>query len=178
MLALNESKCLNFVKQAVSVRRRKLTVCVTWKQTKTALNEPDTVSLKSVECHHPVATAPGSVLSGSHSLVQQRRKRSMIHLLCRNRVINFSKWNEVFTSHIQAHRDAGLHLVNLWRSMEEPNNNIFFLFEVQSLEKARAFINAPEAAQAGKESGVLDGEYHFIDSVEAYHAKAPQAGSH
>jgi len=27
---------------------------------------------------------------------------------------------------------------------------VFFVFEVQSTERARAFINAPEATQAGK----------------------------
>ena len=57
--------------------------------------------------------------------------------------------------------------MNLWRSLEEPNN-IFFVFEVASMEKARAFISNPEAAEAGKASGVLDGEYHFVEDAEGY----------
>jgi hypothetical protein len=91
----------------------------------------------------------------------------MIHLLCRNRVADFSSWKAVFASHEAAHRKAGLRLVHIWRGVEDPNN-IFFLFEVASMEKAREFIGNPEAAKAGEASGVLDGEYHFIVDAGAY----------
>jgi hypothetical protein len=91
----------------------------------------------------------------------------MMSLLCRNRVSDFSKWKAVFTSHAQAHRDAGLQLRNLWRAAEDPNN-VFFLFEVTDAGLARAFISIPAAAQAADASGVLEGEYHFIESVAAY----------
>jgi hypothetical protein len=88
-------------------------------------------------------------------------------MLCRNRVENFSTWKKMFDSHARAHRDAGLHLMNLWRGIEEPNN-IFFLFEVRDIDKARKFIDNPEAAEAGKVSGVLDGEYHFLESAAGH----------
>jgi hypothetical protein len=58
-------------------------------------------------------------------------------------------------------------LKSLWRGVEEPNI-VFFLFEVTDLEKARAFISNPAAAEAGKTSGVLDGEYHFLESSTGY----------
>ena len=88
----------------------------------------------------------------------------MSYLLCRNRVADFSRWKAVFASHEAAHREAGLRLVNLWRSVEQPNN-AFFLFEVASLDKARDFISNPEAAKAGEASGVIDGEYHFVEQA-------------
>jgi hypothetical protein len=88
----------------------------------------------------------------------------MSYLLCRNRVADFSRWKAVFASHEAAHREAGLRLVNLWRSVEQPNN-VFFLFEVASLDKARDFISNPEAAKAGEASGVIDGEYHFVEQA-------------
>jgi hypothetical protein len=91
----------------------------------------------------------------------------MIYMLCRNRVIDFPRWKAVFASHEAAHRDAGLRLVNLWRSIEQPNN-IFFIFEVAGMDKARKFISNPEAAKAGKESGVIDGEYHFVEDAGGY----------
>ncbi|MGA3213463.1 MAG: hypothetical protein ABSD20_19325 [Terriglobales bacterium] len=91
----------------------------------------------------------------------------MTYMLCRNRVADFSRWKAVFSSHRTAHQDAGLQLVTIWRSLEEPNN-IFFLFEVASVEKARAFIANPEAAKAGAASGVIDGEYHFIEDAGGY----------
>ena len=47
-------------------------------------------------------------------------------------------------------------------------DNVFFLFEVASLERAQAFISDPAAAEAGKISGVLDGEYHFLEASVGY----------
>ena len=87
----------------------------------------------------------------------------MVVMLCRNRVADFEKWKSVFDSNAPAARDSGLRLTNLWRDLEEPNN-VFFLFEVKDIDKARAFITDPAAAEAGKTSGVLDGECHFLKS--------------
>jgi hypothetical protein len=87
---------------------------------------------------------------------------STMFLLCRNRVADFSKWKAVFDSHADAHCEAGLRLLDLWRGVEEPNN-VFFLFEVANVEHARAFLSDPAAAEAGSTAGVLDGEYHFLE---------------
>lgn len=91
----------------------------------------------------------------------------MTSLLCRNRVADFSKWKAIFASHAQAHRDAGLQLRSLWRAVENPNN-VFFLFEVTDASRARAFIANPAAAEAAQASGVIEGEYHFLESAAAY----------
>jgi hypothetical protein len=82
----------------------------------------------------------------------------MIYMLCRNRVADFSRWKAVFASHETAHRNAGLRLVQIWRAVADPNN-VFFMFEVASIAKAR---------EAGQASGVIDGEYHFVEDGGAY----------
>ena len=89
----------------------------------------------------------------------------MLTMLSRNRVEDYSKWKRVFDSQAQAGREAGLHLTDLWRDVEDPNN-VFFLLSVSDLEKARAFLADPEAAEVGKAAGVLDGEVHFLESEE------------
>ena len=91
----------------------------------------------------------------------------MTYMLCRNRVDDFARWRAVFASHAAAHQDAGLRLLNIWRTVEDPNN-VFFLFEVANIENAREFIGNPEAAKAGQASGVLDGEYHFVEDAGGY----------
>jgi hypothetical protein len=88
-------------------------------------------------------------------------------MFCRNRVADFARWRAVFASHAPAHREAGLRLVNTWRSVDDPIN-VFFSFEVASMEKAREFIGNPEAAKAAEASGVIDGEYHFVEDAEGY----------
>ncbi len=91
----------------------------------------------------------------------------MVVMLCRNRVADYEKWKSVFDSNPTTLPEAGLRLVNLWRELEEPNN-VFFLFEVTDIDKARAFITNPAAAETGKRSGVLDGECHFLESGADY----------
>jgi len=97
----------------------------------------------------------------------QNSEVSMTYMLCRNRVADFARWKTVFTSHAAAHMDADLRLIHIWRAVEEPNN-VFFLFEIASIEKAKAFISDPEAAKAGESSGVVDGEYHFVEDAGGY----------
>ncbi len=86
----------------------------------------------------------------------------MIHMLVRNRVHDFDQWKQVFDAQTEPAQAAGLNLVHLWTSIDD-RNNVFFLFEVGSLDKATAFINTPGASDAAKESGVIEGEYHFLD---------------
>ena len=91
----------------------------------------------------------------------------MTYMLCRNRVADFSRWKTVFASHQLGHQSAGLRLVNLWRTVEGPVD-VFFIFEVSSMEKARKFISDPEAAKAAETSGVIEGEYHFVEETGGY----------
>jgi len=91
----------------------------------------------------------------------------MTYLLCRNRVADFVRWKAVFASDAAAHQQAGLRLVSIWCTVGEPSN-VFFMFEVASMDKAREFISNPEAAEAGEASGVIDGEYHFVEDAGGY----------
>ena len=89
-----------------------------------------------------------------------------MYLLCRNRVQDFDAWKVVFDANSAAANAAGLKLATLWREVGDPNN-VFVLFEVESIDRANEFMAAPEAAEAGRISGVIDGEYHFVDLVES-----------
>lgn len=90
-----------------------------------------------------------------------------MQLLCRNRVADFETWWTVFETHAAAHREAGLHLEHLWLSADD-QNEVFFLFNVDSRFVAEAFMNAPEADEGAIESGVIDGDFHFIEEAVRY----------
>lgn len=91
----------------------------------------------------------------------------MTEFLCRNRVEDYTKWRTVFDSHAEAHREAGFKLLRVWRALDDPQN-VFFLFEVESVEKAQEFIDDPAAAEGAAQAGVIDGEYFFLQSEELY----------
>jgi hypothetical protein len=83
-------------------------------------------------------------------------------MVCRNKLQNFTKWKAIFDSHRNAHVASGLKLENLWRGADDPNS-VIYIFEVTNETKARAFISAPKAVEAAKESGVVDGDYWIVE---------------
>jgi len=91
----------------------------------------------------------------------------MNYMLCRNRVRNFDQWKGVFDTHADAHRAAGLKLVHLWYELNNPRN-IFFLFEVEDVERARAFLENADATKAEHESGLIEGDFRFFGQSMGY----------
>lgn len=96
---------------------------------------------------------------------------AMNYMLCRYRVRDFARWKHVFDTHADAHRNAGLKLVHLWQS-DDNLNHVFFLFEVDDVQRARTFVNAPDAADAAREAGVIEGDIHFFLGSQGYGAPA------
>ncbi|HUJ90502.1 MAG TPA: hypothetical protein VLX12_09930 [Syntrophorhabdales bacterium] len=91
----------------------------------------------------------------------------MTYMHCRIRVTDFSTWKAAMEADAEAQVKAGMRLVHLWRSMEEPDT-AFFVLEVRSIEKARDFLNPTAVKEAAKSAGVLDFEWQFVESIEGY----------
>ena len=83
-------------------------------------------------------------------------------MICRNKVEDFDKWKSVFDSHSAALPGAGLALEHLWRGIEDANE-VFFVLTVADIDKAKAFILAPDAEETGRRAGVREGNYWFVD---------------
>lgn len=98
----------------------------------------------------------------------------MNYMLCRNRVRNFAQWKRAFDTHAEDHRKAGLKLVHLWQSADNPNH-VFFLFEVDDVKRARTFVESPAGAETGRKAGVIEGDYHFFVGSQSYGNAAPGA---
>lgn len=78
----------------------------------------------------------------------------MYILFCKHRVEDFGRWYSIFKNHQSEQMRAGLHLLYLLRDVKDPNLIIYF-FTVESMDRANAFLNAPENIEAGKKSGVI-----------------------
>lgn len=96
----------------------------------------------------------------------------MNYMLCRNRVRNFDNWKRVFDTHADAHRKAGLKLVHLWQDEDIPSQ-VFFLFEIEDIARARAFVDSPDVQKSAHESGLIEGEFHFFRQSLGYAAPTP-----
>ncbi len=88
----------------------------------------------------------------------------MAYMLVRNKVRDFDAWKKVFDGELPAVREAGLGLVNLWQSLEDPNE-VFFVFSISDMDRAKAFTANPASAAAGERAGVLEGEIHYVEDV-------------
>lgn len=86
----------------------------------------------------------------------------MIRMICRNKVEDFDKWKAVFDSHSAEHGQTGLALEHIWRGIEDPNEVVFIL-TVADIDKARAFVSAPDAEETGRRAGVREGNYWFVE---------------
>ena len=91
----------------------------------------------------------------------------MKYLLCRNTVLEVDAWLDIFRSHEESHREAGLILEHLWQEVDDPNT-MRYLFRVEDEAKARAFLSAPEAGEAAAEAGVINGEFHWVEGGNGY----------
>ncbi len=91
----------------------------------------------------------------------------MRYMLCHNKVRDYEVWRRIFDSHKPLHVDAGLRLLKIWRSMED-DRDIYFLFEILDLEKARAFVTAPGNEQIGRDAGVIKGEILYLEELAGY----------
>jgi hypothetical protein len=79
----------------------------------------------------------------------------MAHLLVRHKVDDFDRWKAVFDGHAAAQRTAGITVTHVMRNVEDPGE-VVLLFDVEDVERAKAFVFSPQVPGSQEESGVLD----------------------
>jgi len=77
----------------------------------------------------------------------------MPYMLVRHKVKDFAKWKAVFDSHAEAHKKAGMNVRHVWRNENDPDD-VFFLFQIRSIQEAQDFINSPQPG-VKEEAGVI-----------------------
>ena len=89
----------------------------------------------------------------------------MKYMFCYNKVIDYKRWRTIFDSHKEAHVNAGLKLINIFRSIES-ENEIYFIFEISEIIKAKEYVTNHESEVIGKAAGVLEGTIQYLDEIE------------
>ena len=88
-------------------------------------------------------------------------------MVCKIKGSQFREWNRLLLASSAAHRAAGLTLLNMWRTQEDPES-VFFIFSVRDMETVRSYIDEPHNAEALGLPGLPDGEYHFVENTDGY----------
>lgn len=89
----------------------------------------------------------------------------MIYMHCSIRVADFRTWQTKMYADIQSQLDAGLKLIHLWRSVDNPNQ-AFMLLEVSDQDKAAQHLNPSDVKRSADAAGVLEFSWCFVQSVD------------
>jgi hypothetical protein len=87
----------------------------------------------------------------------------MNYILGRHKVDDITAWKAMMESHRPAHLKMGLHFEEVWSNVDDPKE-IYFLFEIDDLEQARAGLQAAGALDADKQKR---GEIPVLTFLEA-----------
>jgi hypothetical protein len=75
----------------------------------------------------------------------------MHYILGRHKVDDVEAFKQVIEADRQQHLAIGLHFEEIWSNVDDPRE-IFFTFEIDDLERARAGLKATGALDAGKQA--------------------------
>ncbi|MBI3897019.1 MAG: hypothetical protein HY308_01850 [Gammaproteobacteria bacterium] len=87
----------------------------------------------------------------------------MGYLLGRHVLDDVEGWKKMMESHRQGHLQAGLHFQQVWSNADNPRE-IFFLFKVDDLNKAKSFLKEAGALDPDKQARGEVPTLFFLDS--------------
>ena len=91
----------------------------------------------------------------------------MVYFMLRHTVEDYDSWKPVFDNHASVRIEHGSKGYRLFNVAEEPND-IVILFEWESAENARAFIDESDLSEVMEDAGVVgEPEFYFLDEIEA-----------
>lgn len=87
----------------------------------------------------------------------------MAHLLIKHKVKDYPAWKKVFDGFIETRKAGGEKSYQILHPDNEPNN-LFAIFEWDSLENARQFASSSELKNAMGNAGVIEQpEVYFLE---------------
>ncbi|MBY0502111.1 MAG: hypothetical protein K2P93_08965 [Alphaproteobacteria bacterium] len=87
---------------------------------------------------------------------------SKSYLIVRHTVDDFSTWKAIYDGHLSSRERAGLKELHLLHHYEKPND-LTLIFEVEDIERAKAFIASFDTVNKMKEAHVIgEPEVYFL----------------
>ncbi|WP_254535141.1 antibiotic biosynthesis monooxygenase [Halomarina litorea] len=99
----------------------------------------------------------------------------MVNVLIRHTVEDYERWKPYFDDHAGVRAEGGERGYRLFRTFEDPNE-VVILFEWDTGDNARAFLESEDLRERMHEAGVLGTpEVAILDELEAKTAGEPVA---
>lgn len=87
-----------------------------------------------------------------------------MHYLLGRFKVGIDVWKQAIESDKASHKEAGLQFKRLWKNVDNPAE-IFFLFEVENLKKAKSFLQQAGALDKKKQENGEIPELIFLESA-------------
>lgn len=98
----------------------------------------------------------------------------MAVLLIRHAVEDYDEWKPVFDAHAETRREYGSKGYRLFHVADDPDE-VVALFEWESADRARAFVEETDLGELMAEAGVVgDPEIQFLEEIEAKTPETPR----
>ncbi len=92
----------------------------------------------------------------------------MATFIIRHRVKDYDTWKKAYAEHGPVRAQNGFKKSVVYRYVDDPNH-VIINFEVEDIEKARAFSQDPALAERMKAAGVLDEpKFFYLDEGETF----------
>lgn len=88
----------------------------------------------------------------------------MTYLHCEVHFSDYAKWKASMDANAQAQQNAGLHLKQLWRGIEDANS-AFFILEVEDIARAKIFLDPAKIEAEEKAATASNFKWHFVESI-------------
>ncbi len=89
----------------------------------------------------------------------------MSHLLIRHKVNDFAAWKEAFDNFVDVRKEFGEKSFQILQHTED-SNNLYLMFEWDSVENARKFLESPELKTTMENAGVAEApEINFLNEA-------------
>ena len=86
----------------------------------------------------------------------------------RHKVKDYAAWQPHFEADLPRQLAAGLHYMELNRGVDDPNE-LFIVFQVDDVAKARAFMRDPKLKDVMAQAGVTDEPtVYFMETAKSY----------
>jgi heme-degrading monooxygenase HmoA len=90
----------------------------------------------------------------------------MPHVLVHHKVRNFAQWKPLFDHHESTRKTGGSKGAQVFQNADD-SNDIFIIFEWDSMENAKEFFASDDLKKTMEQAGVLEMPHvHFLREVE------------
>jgi quinol monooxygenase YgiN len=91
----------------------------------------------------------------------------MVHVLVRHKVADFTRWKELFDSHLNARMRAGELGFRLFQGVNDPRD-VTLLLDWDSVEHARQFMGSDDLRNKMQQAGVTGTpDIQYLEDVRA-----------